>query len=345
MTIPINKIRTDDIEKEIWRHLKLFTYEAFTNEFVKEETAKKQIISCIEQAEEIYSVSKSISFITRPILLYFGMQRLAKALIFLKNPSISLEKLRDHGLTGGGVPIDSKDFLNSKIHVKREGIFPEFSKLTTRNTVRIMRTVYRGDSHTEEISLQESDMSEFLTSKEFGLSDLLSLVPELWGLSHYLDFKKKSLAYCYYSIREHPDGKLDTLLTIGKDFELDYLKSSVKAIEAYMDCRDETDKFVLKSEGTDKAPLAESMVESVNGELFLVCPAKPCVKISDIDVHYLLMFLLNYVARYKAPMLKEIIEGQRTNVVALIEKFIETSQIKFPKLILDQLTQCYFDFE
>lgn len=346
LTIPIYTVRTDNIEKEIWRHLKLFTYEAFTDEWVKNETAKKQIISCIEQAAEIYSVSKSISFITRPILLYFGMQRLAKALIFLKNPTLSLDKLRDHGLTGGGISNKTESFLNSKVHIKKEGIFAEFSKLTTRNVVRIERTVYcEGDYHSEVPSLQESDMSEFLVSTEFELADLLSLVPELHHLSYYLGFKKNSLAKCHYSIREHPDGKIDTLFSIGKVFDLDFIKSSVKIIEYYKDCKENGSQFVFTKTRADKALIAESMVESDNGELFLVCPTKTCVRISDINVHYLLMFLLNYVARYKAPLLKEIMEGENTMDMALIEKFIETSQIKFPKLILDQLNDCYFAFE
>jgi len=346
LTIPIFSVRTNNIEKEIWRHLELFTYEAFTNEWVKDEIAKKQIISCIEQAAEIYSVSRSISFVTRPILLYFGMQRLAKALIFLKNPTLSLEKLRHHGIAGGGISDKTESFLNSKVHIKKEGIFAEFSKLTTRNVVRIKRTVYHGgDYHSDVPSLQESDMSELLGLTEFELADLLSLVPELHDLSHYLHFSRKSLAKCHYSIRELPDGKIDTLLTIGKAFGLNFLKSSVKIIDDFKDCKENSSKFVLTEKRADKALIAESMVESDTGELFLVCPTKPCVRISDINVHYLLMFLLNYVARYKAPLLKEILEGENTVVVALIKKFIETSQIKFPKLILDQLNDCYFAFE
>jgi hypothetical protein len=346
LTIPIYTVDTDNIEREIWRHLKLFTYEAFTNECVKDETAKKQIIACIEQAAEIYSISKSISFVTRPILLCFGMQRLAKALIFLKNPTLGLEKLRHHGLSGSGISDSVESFVNSKVHIQKGGIFPEFSKLTTKNVVQIKRTVYKGDdTHSTETILQESDMSEFLTSKEFELADLFSLVPELWSVSYYLGFKKKSLARCYYSIRGHSDGKFDTLFTIAKDFDLDYLKSSTKIIEVFKNCKEEASKFVLTSARADKALLAESMVESDSGQLFLVCPEKPCVKISDINVHYLLMFLLNYVARYKAPLLKEVIEGKKTTVAALIEKFIETPQIKFPKLVLDQLNSCYFAFK
>jgi hypothetical protein len=314
LTIPIFMVKTDDIEKEIWRHLKLFAYDEYTRKYVRRKLARKQIISCIEQAEEIYSVSKSISLITRPILLYFGMQRLAKALIFMRNPKLSLkqniEKLRDHGLTGGGISDQSKNFLHSKIHVKKEGIFAEFSKLTTKNVVRISKTVYKGmDSHSVTDSLQESDMSEFLRSTEFEVSNLFSLVPELYELSYHLDFKK-SIVPCYYSIRERSNGKIDTLLSIVKIFDLDFLKSSTKIIEEFKNCNEEEHTIVLSRANADKAIIAENLVESNNGDLFLVCPDETCAKISDINVHYLLMFLLNYVARYKAPFLKEIVESQ-----------------------------------
>jgi len=58
------------------------------------------------------------------------------------------------------------------------------------------------------------------------------------------------------------------------------------------------------------------------------------------------MFLLCHIARYKAPLLEEIMEGtQKGEYISLIEKFIEVSETKFPKLILDELTGKYFMFE
>ena len=69
-------MRTDNVDREIWRYLKMFTYQDYVANYVSDETAQKQIVSCIEQASEIYSVSKSIGLITSPILMYFGMQNM-----------------------------------------------------------------------------------------------------------------------------------------------------------------------------------------------------------------------------------------------------------------------------
>jgi hypothetical protein len=65
----------------------------------------------------------------------------------------------------------------------------------------------------------------------------------------------------------------------------------------------------------------------------------------DLDVHYMLMFLLSHIARYKTSLYKEIIEsGKRTEIITLMEKTLEVSENKFPKLILDQLLEQYFLF-
>jgi hypothetical protein len=82
MSLSITRIRTDNPEKEIWRYLRLFTHKSYVDNFVKDEDAKEQVISCMKQAEEIYSLSKSASLLTKPILYYYGMQRLAKITYF-----------------------------------------------------------------------------------------------------------------------------------------------------------------------------------------------------------------------------------------------------------------------
>lgn len=103
--------------------------------------------------------------------------------------------------------------------------------------------------------------------------------------------------------------------------------------------------LLLNCERKDKILFPDQIVQSNIGKTYLINVDSEKV-ITDLNVHFLLMFLLNFIARYKAPLLSELIEGNtRSENIALIEKFIQTSALKFPKLILAELTGTYFLFE
>lgn len=339
----IRWIRTNNPQTETWRYLELFSKDSYVTPLVKNEAAKAQIVSCIQQAAEIYSVSKSASILTKPILLYYGMQRLAKALIFLKNPAVDVKNLRTHGLTGGEISEKIERFLHNKIRKTNTGIFPEFSKWSTKNNVLLKKTVYeKGDFHTREYWVYECNVPDFLTASAFNTNSLFSLIPELNDL--FWNFHMtNSLVLCSYDIRQHKTGELDTLLTLSKEFDLDSFKEKFPIIKEYELLHEKHDTFTISREAKKEIEIPSPLVQAENGEIFLIAPTKDSLKISDINVHYILMFLLCHIARYKAPLWKEIVEGtKKSEYITLVKKFIEVSEIKFPKLILDEIVGAYF---
>jgi hypothetical protein len=346
-SLPITQITTDNPQKEIWRYLRLFTHEAYVEDFIDDENAKEQVISCLKQAEEIYSISKSASMLTKPILYYTGMQRLAKSLIFLKNPTVNQNDLNHHGLTGGGISSDIENFLGSKIHVAEKGIFKEFSKLTTKNRVLLKKTVYKkGDYHHDERWVIDCEITEFLKSREFKVGDLFKLIPEILALLDYLEVKNDLLIPCHFSVREHPDGRIDSLTSIPKKLDLETLKRKFPELNEYKVAGDDPYTLILTGESKDNLLFPKRVVQAETGELFLINADNDDLLVTDFNVHFLLMFLLSFIARYKSPLLREILEGnKKSENVALIEKFIETSETKFPKLILDEISGKYFVFE
>jgi len=344
MSLSIALIRTDNPEKEIWRYLRLFTHESYVEKFIKDENAKKQVTSCVKQAEEFYSLAKSVSMLTKPILYYYGMLRLAKSLIFLKNPTIDQINLKGHGLSGGGVSSDK--FLDSKIHVTKTGIFKEFSKLTTKNRILFKKTVYKQeDYHHDELWVNDCEIAEFLNSSEFQVRDLFLLVPEIFCLLDYLGIENNLLIPCHFSIREHPDGKFDTLMNTVKKLGLEALKKRFPELNEYKVATDDRYGFTLMSKAEDNLVFPKQIVQAETGDLFLINANSDNNAISDLNVHFLLMFLLSFIARYKAPLLTQIFEGKKNSEnIALIEKFVETSKTKFPKLILNEISGQYFTF-
>lgn len=172
----------------------------------------------MEQAVEFYELSKAISIYTKPILFFYGMQRLAKALIFFKNPTIEDTNLRTHGITGGGISSKIENFLESRLHIsKKGGIFKEFAKLTTKNRILMKDTFYTAnDSHHTLFWLFDFENTKFLESSEFKVRDLLFLIPELLDVLFFFKIENTSLIDCQFSTRQHSDGNLDTLANIEK---------------------------------------------------------------------------------------------------------------------------------
>jgi len=337
-------LRTNNPEREVWRYLSLFSNKSYIDKLVKEK-AKDQIVSCVRQATEFYSLSKSASILTKPILLYYGMQRLAKALIFLKNPDVNVNDLRNHGLSGAGISDKIDEFLRSKIQKTRRGIFNEFCRLTTRNYALLKRIVYtEQDYHSVVNWIHECNIEDFLNATEFNVRDLFSLVPELFDLFDFLKMEDNLLISCTsLSIRERPNGKLDHLLKVEKKIDLDLLKRKFPNIGKYAEFNEESNEFRIVSRLTDELMIPNPLVQSETKDLFLISSTNDSTRMSDINVHYVLMFFLCYVTRYKAPLFQRIMESDKMS--GLIEKFIEVSETKFPKLILDELTGQYITFE
>lgn len=343
MAFSIRTIRTDNPEREIWRYLGLFKHESFVRKFVEDKKAVAQITSCLKQAEEIYALSKSVSMLSKPVLYYYGMQRLAKVLIFLKNPTIDLRNLKHHGLTGGGLSPNVDKFLESKIHVAKAGIFKEFSKLTTKNRVLLSKTIYSGETHHDESWVNDCAIPDFLESPQFRVGDLFLLIPEILCILQYLEVENNSLIRCHFSIRQHKNGKLDILMNVPKKLDLESLKKAFPELNEYKEVKESPNQFSFISKLQDKLPFPKPMVQSETGEYFLLNVSNNFA-ITDLNVHFLLMFILCHIARYKAPLLSEILEAKKNQNVMLIEKFIETSKTKFPKLILDEIFEEHFVF-
>jgi hypothetical protein len=344
--IPIFSIRTGNPEKETWRYLQLFSKESYVGKLVKEDAPKNQIIACISQAAEIYNVSKSASILTKPILLFYGMQRLAKALIFLRNPNVNLHDLRTHGLSGSGISDDAEKFLDNNITKAKTGIFSEFAELAIKNTILLNKIVYEEkDYHYTEHWVHICNFQNLDDVSSFTIYDLFSLIPELDSLFYSFKMQNNMLISCNFSFRQHPNHKIDSLLTLLKKLDVTTLKSKFPVLEKYNLVNEEPSHYVMERSMQDDIEMPNRMVQAETKNIFLICPTDESNTLSDLRVHYILMFFLCHVARYKAPLWKKIIEGTTHSAnIALVEKFIEVSESKFPKLILDELSNQYITY-
>ena len=277
--LDIERVRTGNIERETWRYLNLFSNKSYVSRVVKEEAAREQIVACIEQAQEIFSLAKSASILTKPVLLYYGMQRLAKALIFMKNPAVNLNNLKDHGLSGRNISDRIERFWHNRIPRTRKGIFNAFCTLTTKNTIMLKKTTWtEHDYHRDEFWIERCDISDFLNISEFEVRNLFSLIPELFDLSHFLGRREDLLIPCHLSVREHPDGAKDFLWTVAKKISYDALLRMCPALVGG-ELIEENEQYVIQFIRKDTIELP-TLVQEETGEISLLSSIEDSRRIS-----------------------------------------------------------------
>jgi hypothetical protein len=105
---------SENAKSDLWNHIKFFSNEYNCRKLLKGEIKGgrsiiysdspelerkvKQITMCLKQATEYFSAAEEVSINTSPLLLFYGMLSLAKALIVSNKETIYLEDIQYHGL-------------------------------------------------------------------------------------------------------------------------------------------------------------------------------------------------------------------------------------------------------
>jgi hypothetical protein len=110
-------IQTTDIENEIWFHyLNKFSNYKFVSNLVGNDDKKIQkIVILTKQAQDYYNSYRQVSYITKPVLLFYSFERLASLLLNFK---ISGIQIGNHGV--------SFDEELNKVKIEQKGLFPNF---------------------------------------------------------------------------------------------------------------------------------------------------------------------------------------------------------------------------
>lgn len=156
--IDIESIITQRTESEVKDCLR-GAPKCFITENEVQDTAEKVVIS-IKQAEEYYRAANSVGLLTKPVLLYYGMVSLSKALVDSTYCVPSPEKSHGLNITYEG------DLPNLEVKINRYGAYQTFR-----------------DSYINDTFLYTNRENTF----KFNLKELLSLIPGIaveWKLAY-----------------------------------------------------------------------------------------------------------------------------------------------------------------
>jgi len=340
-------VSTKNTEEEMWRYLSLFSQEKFAREKVSDShpnlTAKRlnkislRISACIHHAKDYYKASKSVSMLTKPLLLYYGMYSLAKALIYSRDPQINFDSLRHHGLLSPEIDDKVEKFASATTKLHSKGVFTHFSKYTQHNRC----VVPASESEVDYVNLIripiDTTLRKLSIGEEFVLRDILLSLPELFDVFLLMGRKRSRLYKITLELEKNISGNWKRLLGVykaGNDgITIGLLQKKIPEIRERERIKKTEDAILFdrRLHGNYETLIPKHLVQSTSGGYFLTSGDNP---ISDMNNNFIAMFFLSNIVRYKPPLWRKILSSKYR---IMIETFVSNSESKFPKLILDEL--------
>lgn len=307
----------------MWSRLRFFESGFNVESYLKEkfgspttvgETSNSIALS-MKAAREYYKAAEEVSVLTEPLLLFYGMSALSKVLwgttYGKESPS------RSHGLQ----EIVDWDGVSSNLSVRitKDGTFPQFNGCFCK---------------------------ESFQNRVFSLKELFSLVPEV-KVSYETIFKEKSKALKVVHTHHGFTVGIDVLdPELEKYVDLENLIASIPDIEKkyHKNMNRYNDRIHLSCFHTD---LPDPTIRAVSGEEYIVLPLKKeaaTVIVPEMSVHYLIAYLLGMFSRYHLKEWAELVKGEKSGEIFIVQKFLDTTKRKFPNMILNELHNSNFFF-
>ncbi|MFV9511868.1 YaaC family protein [Tepidibacillus sp. LV47] len=301
--------------------------------FAFQNTSK--FIYFVKQAREYFHSAENSSIFVKPLLIYYGMMNLIKAVILTKDPSYpSNTSVLRHGITTRKLKKNNYQFHEDEIKIQKEGLIPLFYTLTTQRPV------------------------EKIEGQKYKIKELLSLLPEI------LDSYKTS----FHEQRIYPiflDNKLDQdylkfylpqeLLSYyhGNKNELlselnlyhthkgDYFRFDEKNSSSFLSI-ELVSEHKKKDVHISEHPM---FLFDFKGRTFFRPILESRFLLSNLMIYYMIMFNLGMLCRYETELWGEIIFSFSSEDMYIINEFINSSLRTFPNLILNELFQEIYIFQ
>ena len=340
---------TNQPYESMWNHLKMLTYQANAKALLNGQLGSKrrfcvlegnlldkksaQLAYSIKQAYQYYKAADLVSIDTSPLLYFYGMLSLSKALIVANHNTFLLDNIKYHGLftrpitsnLNRYVTDDSNWCIEQEYAVTNDGVFKEFLKIV------------------QDFSLPNDSIIRF--------KDVISIDPEMSNIytKYYNEIPK--IQYLYKVTKTNsiieivPATKNQADFEsrfphITNDFELqphliDYLYLAYKS-KSKMDKLPENIGVYYPFVG---GKYLISSITYENNDIFYsdkyVIPV-----VGD----YINMFILSNCVRYKQEFWGQIIDGSKTGAMAIINLFISIARNRFPNFILNYLFGEVFEY-
>jgi len=283
-----------------------------------------QIAYSIAQAREYYNAADAVSVATSPLLYFYGMLSLAKAIIIANDPELLLDGIKYHGLTSrpnsdylANYASNEKAWtLEDEYAVVKPGVFTHLAKIT------------------QGIVIPDENV--------YHLQQLFSVNPELSDtyVRSYNDSPQVQYLYAYEETVE-PYNLIICPRTTNKElfeslfpeFVNDFAREEgIKHNQALVyHSKSKITEFPKYFGIYSPLPGGRYLIRGLNyqdGDLTNIQYTLP--ELCD----YIFMFILSNCVRYKQEFWGKIIRGESSGSIGIMNQAISIARIRFPNFIL-----------
>jgi YaaC-like protein len=339
---------TDNIHDSIWNHLNLFTSPANVIKLLKGEMESnreifyderdildrksRQIAYSISHAFEYFKAADTISVNTSPLLYFYGMLALAKALLVANNPNILLDDIKYHGLfirpknemLKQYVEDPSQWQIDKEFALTNDGVFKELTSL-----------IHNFTFHDNSIILYKS-----ISSVDPELSEIYRKYYKDEPKVQYLSFKREV---------DDPSRDFYIIELLIKCDDKNEFENRFPEVKSYFfeDSKRWGNKGKIgyrNLKGIKSFPECFGIYSSLPGGDYFVGGLEYQHE-NDISKRYIApeicdyvkMFILSNCVRYKQEFWGQTVRGETEGSIGFINLFLYNAKRRFPHFILNHL--------
>lgn len=354
-------VRSENKVRSIWQYLKRYEDPAYVAKRIKDDfpsvnatlrSKKAQHISdCVRQAEEYFKTASTSDLSIKPLILYYGMLDLAKALmLFGSNPltlddsTLKSEGLNSHGLSHATKKATTDGLIRDDVN----NLLEEFCYT-------------KADSKSSSVfSLLHECWSATNLPKDTKviLGDLLAAHPSTWR--SYADHTSK--APKYFNVK-------DGFRTTANGYEHFFMFESTFSFDTYgfnVSTVDANNMFIQQQLPrlashyigdtvyspygyiSKKIPTSleeyQPVYRATTGESYTMADSIPGTPLHPIELEFLTMFILGSLTRYAPQKWLKNVQYSGGGEMFVVEGVINSAPISFPKMVLEELDNREYTF-
>ncbi len=350
----LDRIRAYNQNQKIWEYLKRYQSNSFVQKKLRREITRNrgqinlkaaQISSLMVQSEKYYEAAVNAPLEIKPLILYYGMVGLSKSLILSGDNTYTLSALapdnRDHSTHGLKFGTQNPNDISIRDGKRISNEFCYAATSPTRiGLYNLLRACYSN--------------TPIPNDTRVAIQDLLSLVPEIYK-EYRAYFKQKPRSWgadAHFGVNNINDT---IQLIVFEDWY--YHTQQINRRERYPNSilrnfPELSTLYTREPNSDDKFRLNNNAV-SIDDYIYvsqLMTLESFALKrlngfsVSDIDIHFILMYILSNLVRYRQDKWSRLIRRLDNDEMFLIESFIEISSVKFPYVILRELDNIDYVF-
>lgn len=294
-----------------------------------ESTIRKshQIAYAIRQADEYFSAADNVSIATSPLMYFYGMLSLTKALIVANDENILLEDIKYHGLYTRPVTDQLQAYtdnhhswcMDQEYAVTNDGVLSNFIKLV------------------QDFEIPSKSIIKF--------KDILKVNPEIGEIfNRYYDEPPHFFSLYSHKLSSEPFSIEINPQTIDRELfsrSFGYIFDDFEIVDEILHGQ----ALIVKNKARlNIFPEYMGIYYPIPGGRFLVSGLEYthdnnfnrkyiCPEICD----YIGMFILGDIVRYKQEFWGQTISGEREGAIALVNLFVSIARNRFPNFILNKI--------